>query len=172
MSEKILNIWHYTMAISSFFNPWICVTILDDRVLISPSFSYHSATTWVCWRSGCGAEVCRQGELLLHWSPSSRQLSCCRPGKRARWRHRPSFRPALPCPASRWLSIYICLQERTNVYAVKMYINVLFSFADCQDSDPLHSQQWPWRKSHTEFHPHCPGIVCSCKGSICLSIQS
>lgn len=32
-----------------------------------------------------------------------------------------------------------------------------FCWTDCEDSDPLHSSQWPWRKSYTELHSLCSG---------------
>ena len=75
-------------------------------------FLIIKAIIWVCWRSGCVAGVCRQGVLWPHWSPSFRQFSSCRQRKRQRGMHRLSVRPALPCPVSRWVSLFPSVSKK------------------------------------------------------------
>lgn len=123
-----------------------------------------TATMWACWRSGCGAGVYRQGALWPHWSPSSRQCSCCRWGKRPRRMLRGSSGLAVPCPASRWvcLSTWILLGDE-RVCMISLAAGLLFCLTDREDFDPLHPPQRSGWKSHSEFHTFCSGTVCRCK---------
>lgn len=102
--------------------------ILDYYYPLKACHSLHSGTTWACWRSGCAAVVCRQGALWPHWSPSSRQLSCCRLRKRQTQTLMLSSKPALPCPASRWRSsLFLYVRNKENKKKRPLCTHIVFN---------------------------------------------